>query len=117
MDSLYFQGRELKPYGEFASGANLVEGETYFAVHFVDDRMHIPELTPLVFIGRNRQRGDAGLLYFQDAGSYVAGVRYESASGDGGAEFHVVDEDTPLVLEFERALDLLLWCSLRRSQR
>ena len=64
----------------------------------------------LVFIGRNLQPGESGNLYFQDAESYMAGMRYESATGDGNAEFHTVAEGTPFVFEFERALDRLLYC-------
>jgi hypothetical protein len=116
-DTLHFDGRDVKPFAEFALGCSLVEGETYFAVHFVDDDMLIPELRPLVYLGRDREPGDMGQLYFQDAASYVAGVRYEAATGDRDAEFHVVEEHTPLVLEYERALDMLLRCSLERRRK
>src|SRR5437899_1017103 len=101
MDTLHFAGRDLKPYDEFAAASDLSEGETYFIVHFLDDRMLVPELRPLVFIGRDREPEDANMLYFQDAGSYIAGVRYESAIGTTEAEFHTVDQNTPFVFEFE----------------
>jgi hypothetical protein len=114
MDTLRFEGRDLEPYQEYVSASALVEGETYFAVHFLDDQMRAPELRPLVFVGRDREAGDSGLLYFQDAESYVAGVRYDSGSGDGSAEFHAVHHDTPFVSEYEQALESLLRCSLRR---
>jgi hypothetical protein len=115
--TLHFEGRDLKPFGEFVSDADLVEGETYFAVHFVDDSMRVPEVRALVFIGRDRNLGDAGRLYFQDAASYLAGVRYDAATGEEDAEFHVVAEQTPFVFEFERALDVLLRCSLDRQRK
>jgi len=57
------------------------------------------------------------MLYFQDAGSYIAGVRYDSATSNPEAEFHTVDRNTPFVLEFERALEVLLRCSLTRKAR
>ena len=98
----------------------LPEGETYFAVHFLDDQMLVPELDPLVFIGRNLEPGDFGRLYFQDADSYRSGNRYGKRGDrkDGGEiKIHVVEENTPFVLEFERALDELLRCSLRREER
>ena len=117
MDTLHFAGRDLKPYGEFASASDLAEGETYFIVHFLDDRMLVPELRPLVFIGRDRAPEDANMLYFQDAGSYIAGVRYESATSTTEAEFHTVDQNTPFVFEFEGALEVLLRCSLKRKAR
>jgi hypothetical protein len=115
MDILHFEGREVPPYGEYAAPQTLVVGNTYFAVHYLDKRLEIPEMRAFVFIGRNLQEGDSAVLYFQDAESYVSGVRYESATGDGDAEFHTVDEDTPFVYEFARALDRLLYCSLTRS--
>jgi hypothetical protein len=111
MDILRFEARDLKPYGEYVQPSDLVEGKTYFAVRFLDDRMLVPELNPLVFIGRNLEPGDSGRLYFQDADSYLSGVRFV----DGGkGEIHVVEENAPSVFEFERALDVLLRCSLRR---
>jgi hypothetical protein len=114
MDNLRFEARDLKPYGEYASEATLVEGKTYFAVHFLDDEMLVPELWPLVFIGRDREPSDSGKLYFQDAESYFAGARYESVTGAEDVEFHTVDSGTPAVFEFEKALEVLLRCSLRR---
>jgi len=116
MDSLHFQGRAVPPYAEFAPAQTLVVGNTYFRVTYVDDRLSIPELEAMVFIGRNVGEGDSGQLYFQDAASYIAGVRIESAKGDRDAEFHTVAEETPFVSEFERALDQLLYCSLTRSR-
>jgi hypothetical protein len=60
MDIIRFEARSLKPYGECVKSSGLVEGETYFAVHFVDDQMLVPEIDPLVFIGRNLEHGDSG---------------------------------------------------------
>lgn len=114
MDIIRFEARDLKPYGEYVESSGLVEGETYFAIHFLDDQMLVPELVPLVFIGRNLEPGDSGRLYFQEADSYLSGIRY----GDRGeTEIHVVEENSPFVFEFERALDVLLNCSLRRQGR
>jgi hypothetical protein len=114
MNMLRFEGRDLKPYGEYVEPSNLVEGETYFAVHFLDDQMLVPELDPLVFIGRNLDPGDSGRLYFQNVASYMSGVRYPDG---GNAEIHLVEENAPFVFEFERALDVLLRCSLRRQRK
>ena len=118
MDIRRFPARELKPYGEYMEASKLVEGEIYFAVHFLDDQMSVPELDPLVFIGRNLEQGDSGRLYFQDAASYMSGVRYGDGGGRGGeTKIHVVEENAPFVCEFERALDVLLRCSLKRQGR
>ena len=74
----YFDGRELKSYGEYVRAADLVEGHVYFRVSYLDQNSVVPELVPVVFVGRNldpQQRG----LYFQDASSYLAGERYDAA--------------------------------------
>ena len=34
---MHFEGRELKPYAEPVSKSELREGETYFAVNYVDN--------------------------------------------------------------------------------
>ena len=52
MNIIRFEARDLKPYGEYVKSSTLVQGEIYFAVHFLDDQMLVPELDPLVFIGR-----------------------------------------------------------------
>ena len=114
MDIIRFEARDLKPYGEYVKSSGLVEGETYFAVHFLDDEMRVPEFGPLVFIGRNLEDGDSGRLYFQDAASYMGGARYRDT---GEIKIHVVEENVPFVFEFERALDVLLRCSLKRQGR
>ena len=114
MDILRFEARDLRPYGEYMQALGLVEGKTYFAVHFLDDQMFVPELDPVVFIGRNLEPGDFGRLYFQDAASYMSGIQFRDG---GNAEVHVVEENAPFVFEFERALDELLRCSLRRRQK
>jgi|SRR6187401_1272328 hypothetical protein len=116
METLHFEGRDVPPYAVYAAAEELIVGNTYFMLHFVDDRMSIPELKPVVFIGRTLEEGISGNLYFQDASSYIAGVRYASATGEDDAEFHTVREGTPLVFEFEKALDRLLYCSLTRSR-
>jgi hypothetical protein len=48
----------------------------------LDEDGHIPQLDALVYIGPDRAKGDAGLLYFQDAESYLAGARFDSATTD-----------------------------------
>lgn len=116
MLTLHFEGRDVPPYAEYAPAGTLVEGNIYFIVGYLDKDLTIPELRPMVFIGRDLVEGDASQLYFQDAQSYLDGARFATATGDGDAEFHVVDEKTPFVFEFERALDRLLYLSAARSR-
>ena len=115
MLTLHFEGRDVPPYAEYAAAETLVEGKTYFRLTYLDKDMTIPEMIPLVFIGRNLGQDDASEFYFQDAESYLDGARFGTATGDGDAEFSVVDEKTPFVFEFERALDRLLYLSACRS--
>ena len=129
-----FPARELKPYGEYVRSKDLVVGEVYFRVQFLDNHMLVPEVAPCVFVGRNLFPGDQertpSLLYFQDFDSYSAGVRYETTdsrsetrAGDQSPDelvdrpsFESEEEsDYSDVCEFEKALDQLLECSLRRS--
>lgn len=111
-----FEARELKPYAEPVSASDLVESAIYFSVNFVDEDMLIPQMEPVVFIGRNLEANDAGRVYFQDAWSYRQGVRYESAK-DGEAMFYVGSEhELGAYFEYDRALDVLMRCSLRRRR-
>jgi hypothetical protein len=109
-----FEARELKPYAEPVSSENLREGDVYFAVFFLDDDALIPVLAPRVFIGRDLDTHDEDVLYFQDFDSYKRGVRFDSASGkdeaifETGAEKHMFD--------YERALDVLMSCALKRRK-
>jgi hypothetical protein len=127
---LYFDGRELKSYGEYVRSAELVEGHVYFSVGYLDQDSVIPEFVPLVFVGRNLDPDEPG-LYFQDASSYLAGLRYDSADGACVNEetsparlpqgvvvsFETMPEtEFAMVLEFEQALNLLLAVSLRRRK-
>jgi len=109
-----FEGRDLKPYIETIGREQLVEGELYFSVTYVDDELVKPTLLSLVFIGRNLAPGDEDKYYFQDLDSYAAGVRYATASQEQPATFHTGDIVNSIQV-YEQALDELLRCSLRRS--
>jgi hypothetical protein len=115
--ALHFSGRDLPTHAEYVSASELVEGRVYFAVHFLDEEMLIPELRPIVYLGRGLSGGDVENLYFQDADSYTQGARWATPVDGVHTEFHSVDLHTPAVYEFERALDTLLACSLRRGSR
>jgi len=116
MLTLHFEGRDVPPYAEYAPADTLVEGKTYFRLGYLDKDLTIPKMNPMIFIGRDLGQGDASQLYFQDAESYLDGTRFGTATRNGDAEFHVVDETTPFVFEFERALDRLLYLSASRSK-
>ena len=113
---LRFEARELKPYAQPVSTDALQEGEVYFSVNFIDDDMFIPMLEPLVFIGHDLGERDEGRVYFQDVDSHRQGVRFQTADASDHATFHESSKnDIGQIFEYERALDLLMVCALRRQ--
>lgn len=112
-----FEGREVKAYAEPVSAADLEPGVVYFALQFLDDEMLVPVLEPLIFVGGRLQdeEGNGGCL-FQDAESYRAGVRFDSDNRDEGTFYFQAPEHLNHIFEFEKALDGLLGCSLRRMK-
>jgi hypothetical protein len=111
-----FEARDLKPYAEPVPDEDLVVGTTYVSVSFLDPDMLVPELRPVVFIGRDLDEHARGNC-FQDYESYRAGVRFDSAESEGqlepgtAARFDCGNFD---VCDYEHALDDLLRCSIRR---
>jgi hypothetical protein len=113
--SVWFESREISPGAEPVLAAELRAGEVYFAVNFGDERLLIPFVEPRVFMGRNLNEGDTDPLYFQGFESYAVGVRYKPNADNDPAAFHVRGaEDLKHIFEFEKALDRVLACSLRR---
>lgn len=112
-----FESRDLKSHAEPVSASELKEGGVYFSVNFLDQDMLVPLMEPVVFIGRNLNPEDAGQLYFQDAGSYWQGLRYESAATAEDAAFYRQSEtEIKHIFEYDHALDRLMACSLRRRK-
>ena len=112
-----FEERELKPYAEPVSPDDLVVDQVYFTVQFADERLLVPIMGPLVFIGRNLKEGDSDLLYFQNFESYSDGIRFDPSTGENAMEVHVRGlEEIKHIFEFEKALNALMTCSLRRRQ-
>ena len=114
---LRFEARDLGPRAEPVSATTLEVGEHYFEIRFVDEDMLIPTMETVVFAGRNLEAGDIGKFYFQDAPSYKGGVRYGPDAEDEGQEILALsEEEIDDIFEFERALDELMKCSLRRRR-
>jgi hypothetical protein len=131
MQEPYFEGRAVKLHGEYVRSTDLVVGQVYFKLGFLDEDMAVPDMYPLVFIGRDLHSKLPG-FYFQDASSYLDGVRWTDDVVPSD-----LDEDLPDgytwegdevqfewekgksysgVFDFEGALNSLLGCSLRRRQ-
>ena len=113
---MYFDRRELKPYAEPVSADALHERTIYFFLNFMDDKMLVPSMDPMVFVGRNLDAGDTERVYFQDVDSFSRGVRYGDDSESEATFYSGSATQLGHIFEFERALDLLLACSLRRRR-
>jgi hypothetical protein len=112
---MLFESRELKSFAEPVLAADLRAGEVYFTVQYVDDKLCVPIISPLIFLGKNLTEGDTDLLYFQDFESHAMGIRYESRTDEESVAFYGYgSHELNHIFEYERALDLLMKCSLRR---
>jgi hypothetical protein len=105
-----FEGRELKPYAEPVSASDLQEGSVYFLLTFGDDDMKIPILETLVFVSKT----DDGIFRFQDFESYRGAVGFKTGTEKRINIFECEEKQLNCIFEYERALDRLLACSLRR---
>ena len=107
--------RELKSYAEPVMADDLRVGSIYFVVNFTDEKMLIPVMDTVVYIGENLESDDENQVYFQDVSSFDRGIRYGS-SGDGDYALFQSGSRNELghVFDFEHALDVLLGCAVRR---
>ena len=115
--AMRFEERELKPFAEPVSAADLKEGSIYFALNYVDEAMLIPTLETVVFIGRDLEPGDSGQVYFQDIASYRRGAHLDRPSKNNPARFYAGSEhEMGHIFDYEHALKQLMACSLRRRK-
>lgn len=113
-----FEGRDLGRAVEHVPASELKLESVYFVVRYHDHDLSIPELSPLVFIGRDLADDDQGFLYFQDYASFSDGERFGSGPADGGAVFErFIEAQGSSVCHYESAVDELLRCLLRRQGR
>jgi hypothetical protein len=110
-----FDARELEGYAEPITIDRLREGHVYFSVQYADSKLLVPIVQPIVFVGRDLERADVDLYYFQGYESFSNGIQYAAATGEDLADFDARGpEDLNHIFEFERALDELMRCSLRQ---
>ena len=67
-----------------------------------------------VFVGAKAEP-DGNKLYFQDFVSYQHGIRFESPNAD--KEATSITGAGRYIFEYERALDVLMACALRRRKQ
>lgn len=110
---MYFEGRELTSYSQPVSHDQLIVGEVYYVVGFMDQKVVM--LEAYKFIGRNLHPEDQNRFYFQTYASYKQGLRYStSASDEDMLEFLCQPQDQlGMMFEFEHALNELLKFSMR----
>ena len=124
--------RELKARCDYVRAEDLVVGEVYFRVHFLDGQGLVPELLPREFVGRNLFPADEGgksFLYFKEPDTSSTGASQGAVPADldrRDDQEQDSPEGPPLeceeeaehsgVVDFEEALNQLLVCSLRRNQ-
>ena len=112
-----FEERELKSCAAPVTPNLLTEGGVYFSLQFADEDMLIPIMETWVFAGRKLDPADAeGHLYFQDLESYRQGIRYDSAAAQYDSSNALQAKSANHIFEYERALDQLMLCSLRRRK-
>jgi hypothetical protein len=120
MQPLHFEERALRPYAEPVSIDELAEGEVYFTIQYSGpDRDGLfPIMETLVFVGFNLGEEDVERrVYFQDLGSYQAGIRYGTATSQDKSQFYAQEpRHLNHIFKYENALNELLKCSLRRRK-
>jgi hypothetical protein len=110
--------RLVPRWAEYATASSLEVGRVYFVVGYVDDAMLFPEVDPVVYAGENLLPGDEGIQYFQDFQSYTEGTRHATACAEAPARFVTFSAaEGGAVFEFQKVVDELLRCSLRRGGR
>jgi len=85
----------------------------YFSVVFLDEDGLVPTMQPKVFVGP-KVEPEGTQLYFQDFASYRRGIRFESPNAEEEATFQT--GAGRYIFEYERALDVLMACALRRRK-
>jgi hypothetical protein len=108
-----FEGRELKDYAEPVLPDQLQEGKVYFAVVFLDKDGLVPSVGPRAFIG-TKAEPEGNKHYFQDFACYRRGIPIDSPNAD--EEATLVTGAGRCIFEYDRALDVLLACALRRQR-
>lgn len=92
-------------------------GETYFSVTFIDEQMLVPQMRPLVYIGKGVPPARRHQFVFQDAPSYNAGIDPKSPPEDWNVEFHAYTKSSvSSVYAFDAALNVLDRCARRRRK-
>ena len=77
----------------------------------------LPLVETLVFTGRGFDEDGLKILHFQDIGSYQLRIERDSPDADRATFYEQHEKDLKHIFEYDRALDRLIDCSLRRQKR
>lgn len=114
-DVIYFEGREISAYGEPVSEGEIKGHAIYYLVNFIDEKMVVPVMRTVVFVGKNLEPDDVNSFYFQDIDSYHEGKGYER--DDDYEDFFVCSaKELNSVYDLEHALERLMYCFLQQKK-
>jgi hypothetical protein len=103
----------LKPYANPIVVGDLHEGDVYFSVTFVDEKMLIPCIETLAFVEKKYNKNGVEEFLFQDIESYRQGVKF---SLEYPVNFFICStKELNSVFTLENALDVLMQCSLKNK--
>jgi hypothetical protein len=115
---MIFPERQLLKYATPVRASELVVGKEYFIAHFVDAEMLIPEVRAIVFIGTDTPENGSDEFVFQDASSFLDGIKPDDATEDQSVHlFTCPASGLSSIYDFDAALDVLLRCALNRTAR
>lgn len=117
-EKLEFKKRFLEPFIEPVEASELREGVVYYTIDYSDSEMMIPHVMTVVYIGKNLDEDVEDTHHFQDFNSYDFGVTMDSNADDVPAMFIGQPEDNlNNIFIFEKVLDELMRCSIRREEQ
>lgn len=109
--------RKVPSYAEPVTAEELREGEVYHSVQFADEDMLLPIVETLVFTGRETDEDGSALYCFQDIDSRQRGIKRGSPDAEGALFYLQHERHLNHIFEYDRALDELIRCSMRRETR
>jgi len=112
-----FPARELQTYAEPVSPDAMQVGRVYFALQYEDPDLLVPRLYPMIFLGFDLDGGKVGRRYFQHFDSFREGVQHGTTGQEPGHFEAYGPEGGRHIYEYERALEGLMLCALRRDDR
>ena len=118
LPTILFGSRRLKQYSTPVRTMDLKTNTVYFSLNFFDKDLLIPCLRPVIFVGQNLNPHDRGaVFYFQDLESHIQGLRYDHTKRTKSTYFYSGSEgELNYIFEYERGLEELMKCSLRRKR-